>query len=151
MPVFIENAVELTAIAKHLKTAVAAVEAECRALNLFIGLAWNHKPAIIERDAYELVSGAARRERDHGQAWRQYAELAEERTKQRDSVYLEATKNRKLRAADRVEAGRKAARRWEEEHPVPQWQDGSTPLASPRYLDSGLFRRTFDRLAGSVS
>ena len=80
MTELIENSVAVADVAKTLKKTAAAVEADARDLNLFVGVNWAGKPAIGVRDAAALVSGDARREHDHAAAhgrWRADSEAWE--------------------------------------------------------------------------
>jgi hypothetical protein len=109
--VFIEDGVELAAVAKHLNSTVGEVEAECRALDIFVYAACNHRPAIRGSDAYELVSGTRRKNIEHQRAWNSYRDAAEEWTKQRNAAYMDATRTPNMSAEKCVAAGREAAGR----------------------------------------
>lgn len=161
MPELIPGGVELAAIAKHLKSTVVEVRAELARLGVYVGESWNGRPAISEREAYELASGRMRADHEQGQAWRSYAEQAEQWTKARDEVFRQATADAgsvpvgvgplRARGESLLAAGREAARRYEEQHPPPLWDGETTNLARTRYLEPGLFRRVADRLTGSVA
>ncbi len=94
MTELIENSVPVADVAKALKTTVAKVEAEARDLSLFVGADWAGRPAISVRDAAALVSGAARRDRDHDVAWRSHLASSEaweaNRERRRASAFQEA-------------------------------------------------------------
>ncbi len=73
----IEHAVSLTDIAKIMKTTVARVEAEAHSLDVYVGVDWAGRPAVSVVEAASLVSGAARRDRDHDLAWRAHLAASE--------------------------------------------------------------------------
>lgn len=58
----IESAVTVADIAKATNTPEADVEAEARALDMFVGADWAGRPAVSVGDAAGLASGAARLE-----------------------------------------------------------------------------------------
>ncbi len=68
----IENAVTIAEVAKVTKSPAAAVEAEARKLNLFVGTDWAGRPAVDVRDAHALVSGAARHDAENSTANRDH-------------------------------------------------------------------------------
>jgi len=148
MTALITDGIPLADVAKVTKTTIAELEAECRQLIVFIGRNWADRPAVSAADAHALVTGAARRQHDHSRAWHDYAEQAEAWTKARDGAYMDATRLAGQKAADRVEAGRAAAREYEQTHPMPTWVDGATPLTECKYLDEGGALRRLGRLVG---
>ncbi len=159
---FIEGGVAVADLAKATKRSVADVEAECQRLDVWIGVAWDGRPAVSEREAAGLVSGELRREREHDVAWNRYSIDAEAWTRRRDEA-VQIAAGIASRAATLafegpgdaqrkgVEAGREAGRKFEEENPAPVWQDGEQPLTERRFSDPSLFRRMFDRVAGGVA
>ncbi len=77
MTTLIENAVTLQDIAKIMKITVTKVEADAGELSLFVGPDWAGRPALSVIDAAALVSGDARRDRDHDVAWRSHLASSE--------------------------------------------------------------------------
>lgn len=148
MSTLIENAVTLTEVAKATKISAAEIDFECKKLNVFVGVDWAERPAIATADAYGITTGLLRKEHEHATAWHAYREAAEQWTKARDEAYMAVTRVPGKTKDDKIEAGRAAARQFEEENPPPLWEGSTTSMAEPKYLSAGFFRRTLDKLAG---
>ncbi len=142
MTTFIETGVPLADIAKTMKTTVARIEAEARDLDVFIGQDWAGRPAVSVAEAATLVSGTARRDRDHDTAWREHLARSEAweaaREGLRAGAFQEAhdvalRKGRGAPAAASVghEAAREAVRDFERRTPPPEFDGKST---STRWL-----------------
>lgn len=164
IPTLIENGVTIADLAKHLKTTVADVEQQCSELNVFIGVTWANRPAISQREAFEMTTGKLRADREHERRWQEYRIAAEAWVSERDATTAAAARETATLVGDSMEsrksahdaglkAGREAGRQFEEEHPAPADPDGNLSWvgAQPRYLADGIFRRALDRLTGSVA
>lgn len=162
MPTHIPGAVPLADIAKQLRTTVAKVEEECRALDIFVGVDWAGRPAVTDVEAYALVTGDGRKQFEHNRAWQAHAREAEAWQRARDEAVQIASSNAYRQASLAFEpngkaqtigheAGREAGRRYEEQHPAPTW-DEATSLAQRRYTSGdSVFRRALDRVVGGVA
>ncbi len=161
MATHVPGSVPLAELAKHLKTIVALLEDECRALYVFVGVDWAGRPAVA--DAYGLASGKLREQREHEAAWGAYQLEAENWQRARAEVvsvaeghaYRAAVLSEKGNSKAQqlgLEAGREAGRQWEEEHPPPEWQ-GTQPdrQARRRYTSDSMFRRALDRVVGGAA
>jgi len=137
MTTLIENAVALADIAKTMKTTVSRVEAEAHELSMFIGQDWAGRPAINVIEAATLVSGTARRDRDHDVAWRQHLADNESwesaRERHRADAFAEAHDGalRRGRGAPAAasaghEAARAAVRDFEGRTPPPEFNGKAT-------------------------
>ncbi len=161
MPTHIPGAVPLADVAKQFKLTVSRLEDECRALHIYIGVDWTGRPAVADSDAYGLVSGKAREEHDHNAAWTAHQNLVDAWTRGRDEAvsvargnayrqaFLAGESNSKAEQAG-LAAGREAGRRYEEEHPPPQWQGGEV-LARRIYTSDSALRRLADKVLGGAA
>ncbi len=94
MSELIENSVAVADVAKALKSTATAVEADCRELSLFVGHAWDGRPAISVTDAAGLVSGSARRGADHAAAHARWRAASEDWESAREQVRQQAFTDR---------------------------------------------------------
>jgi len=143
MTALIENAVTVAALAKTLKTTAAAVESDARELGLYVGHAWDGRPAISVTDAAAYVSGAARRDHDHAAAhgrWRADSEAWElQREAVRQQTYNEhfdAARRRGIgdpaSAAEAAQVTSAAVESFEKSNPAPTFGDTESPRLSKR-------------------
>ena len=86
MTAYIEGALSLKAVAAVTKRTIADVEAEALSLGMFLGADWAGRPAVAERDAQQLVTGEARRVREHDLAWRDFEDRSRAWEATRDAV-----------------------------------------------------------------
>lgn len=136
MTMTVENGVPLTELARVMKATVTEVEAECRALGVFVGSDWAQRPAVLERDAARLVDGSERRQQAHDRAWRDH--LAATEAWERDgNTAQQAAHDAAWRAGGgprggqaATQAGREAAAaavdKFERQRPLPKFQGLST-------------------------
>jgi hypothetical protein len=138
-----ENAIPVEAIAARLGVSAGEVEAEARALSVFIGEDWAQKPAMSAADAYAIVSGAGRRNLAAAAAqdeWQQArAEWVQARVAFNQQKWQQAyddARRQGLSNAAAGEAGHEAARDaiavWDRSHPEPQFE--SPTAAKPSWF-----------------
>jgi hypothetical protein len=151
MTMTVEGGVPLAELARVMKATVPEVEAECRALSVFVGTDWAGRPAVLERDASRLVDGSERRDQEHRREWLAHLAQSEQWTRDRDAVqqsahdaaWREAGGPRGGQFAS--EAGRQAARTaaeaFERTHPV--------PTVGGQQTAQSWFRTVADKLAGA--
>ncbi len=133
----IENAVTLADIAKVIKSPGAQVEADALELSLYVGHDWAGRPAISVTDAAGLVSGAARRDRDHTARWQAHTAASEGWELQREQVRstafedayeasLRQGRGAPAAAAAGHEAAREVVRDFERKTPPPEFNGAET-------------------------
>lgn len=133
---YIESAVPLTELARVMKVPVTEVEAECRALSVFVGADWARRPAIEQRDAAKIVDGSERRQQEHDRAWRDHLAATEQWERDRNSAQ-QAAHDTAWRAAGgprggqlASQAGREAAaaavQTYERQNPLPTFGGAAT-------------------------
>ena len=83
---FIENSVTIKEIATVTKRNVVEVEGECAELGMHVGVDWCGRPAVAEVDAQQLVTGEARRVREHDARWSAHLRDCEDWTRRRDEA-----------------------------------------------------------------
>jgi hypothetical protein len=87
MTSFIEEPTATVAeIAKRIGKTAEEVEAEASDLQIFIGENWAQQPAMSAKDAYTLVTGSARADRDQQRAWQAHLAALEEWQNERERV-----------------------------------------------------------------
>jgi hypothetical protein len=139
---FIEEvAVPVVEVAKRAGLTPDEVRAEAAALNMFIGEDWRHEPALSARDAFVLLDGSARRNRDHELAWRQHTIALEEWQAERERVRREAFDEawqanvsagwgNSPAVSKAHESAREAVAAYEVERPEPAFSEPETRMAA---------------------
>lgn len=158
---YIEGAVPLAELARATKRPVAEIEAEAVALALFVGIDWAGRPALGERDARQVVTGDARRAREHDDAWQEFLTRCATWTDARDQAVRDAheaigadpRQGPEKHSAAR-DAGIEAGRRFELSNPPPTWVEGvedgnAVRRYSDRPQDGGLLKRAAAALTGA--
>jgi len=155
---YIRGAVPLAEVAAVTKRPVAAVEAEALELGLHVVEDWAGRHALAEADAQRLVSGDARRDREHDAAWAAHLAACARWTAARDTAVQKAYADAqpapgRLGGGAAADAARQAAseagRRYEETTPPPLWEGREDGNAGRRFTDrpaKGLIARTVGRV-----
>lgn len=129
-------------IAKVLGRTAAEVETAAAELQMFVGEDWAGRSALTTTDAYALVSGTARRDRDHAAAQRAHHDRHEAwetgREAERRKVWLAAHDDARRAGysnstadAKGHDAARAALASYDRDHPEPTFQ---TPVQRPPWL-----------------
>src|SRR5829696_4144048 len=87
MTAFIEEpTVTVAEVAKRVGGTVDEVKAEATALAVLIGVDWGHREAVSCREAFLLVDGWARKNRDHEDAFRAHMAALDRWQQERETV-----------------------------------------------------------------
>lgn len=152
---YIEHAIAIKEIAAVAKRTTSEVEAEARELDMHVGQDWAGRAAVEEQDAQQLVSGEARRTREHDALWRTYIDECSAWEADRDEAVRAAhaavganPRSGPERHAQARDAAAEAGRAYEQANPPPTFQDGADSAAVRRYTERppepGLLRRAVD-------
>jgi hypothetical protein len=153
---FLRNLVPLADVAKVTHRTVDEVRAECAGFGFFIGIDWAGRPGIDEQEAHQLVTGEARRAREHDAAWAAHLADCARWMSTRDAAVraaYEAAGGGKSRGQDIDAAARDAAaevgRSYERSTPVPLWNGEESGNAVRSYSvapQPGLLARAVGRV-----
>jgi hypothetical protein len=161
---FITKAAPIAEIAAVTKRKAADIEAEAISLGFYIGVDWAGRPAISTSEARSIVTGDARRDREHDAAFAAHIAACAAWTRGRDKAVRDAHADhlaapRKGRTAsdpivqgNAKEAARDAGRAYELDTPIPLFDGMDTGNASRVYVDTqrGLIRRAAAKVLSSV-